>query len=63
MSNTVTFRTPTLADVPALANLHHYIWHDFYKDILPPTYAPTEYPIDVSFQENVQIIENISQYP
>lgn len=48
-------RPPLETDIPALADLHFYMWNEFYAGFLPASYAQKNYtlPQCIKIQENM----------
>lgn len=52
-------RSPEEKDIEALAELHFYMWNDFYKHCLPVEYSQKSYTLDQCRQKQLQMLEGI----
>jgi GNAT superfamily N-acetyltransferase len=58
-----TIRPPDEKDIETLAELHFYIWHEFYKDIVPKAYADKHFSMEKCLKLQKEIIEATKKIP
>lgn len=57
------FRTPQEKDIQDLADLHFYMWNEFYADFLPKKYSLLHYPLETCLEIQRELIQNLQKSP